>query len=302
MFKIRYVSARLRERGLEGFGRYRGNSCGARIGLLADRPYSMTCAFILLSEQYQPTFRVAPIQSQPPEVTADADEGNGGMRNSLVTSGLAASISALIAVVAVAYPSSSSAAKLPPLDIKFSKNTRITIATGATCPAGTTAPCDVVILRAPFTCVDCALDFKNVFTAGGNAVTVGFVAPGGQCPSILGQGTTTGTTYSVNFASLNVSFSSPTQSNTIYEGTVVFQVSGANVFTSAIIDIQGKSGALTLTGSGDFSSIVGITPVSVFVRYAEPIADKDDPKSGIDIDCVDIAPVYGGNIPPFPSL
>jgi len=223
------------------------------------------------------------------------------MRNSLVPSGFTASILALIAAVAVAYPCSSSAAKLPPLDIKFSNNTRIAIATGATCPAGTTVPCDVVILRARFTCVDCGVDFKNIFTAGGNAVTVGFVAPGGQCASILGQGTTTGTTYSINFASLNVSVLSPIEPNT-YEGTAVFQVSGANVFTSAIIDIKGNSGALTLTGSGDFSSIVGITPVSVFVRDAEPIADMDDPKSGIDIDCVDVAPVYGDNIPPFPTL
>jgi hypothetical protein len=232
-------------------------------------------------------------------VTTDAGEGNASMRNSLVPIRLAASILALILVMAVAYPSSSSAAKPPALDIKFSNNTRMTIAASATCPAGTTAPCDAFILRAPFRCGDCGVDLKNAFANGGNALTIGFVAPGGQCPSILGQGTTTGTTYLVNFASLNLSFSSsPTKSKTIYEGTAVLQVSGANSFTSAIIEVQGNQGTLTLTGSGDFSSIVGITPVSVFVKDAESTADKDDPSSGIDIDCVDVDPIYGRNIPP----
>jgi len=160
-----------------------------------------------------------------------------------------------------------------------------------------------VILTAPFTCTDCAKDFASAFAPG--AVTVGFVAPGGQCPAILGGGKVTGTTYSVNFDSLNVVVRSLTKFETIYEGAGVFPFSGANAFASVIIDIKkmsGKSsGMLTLSGSSDFASIIGTTPVSIFMVYTESVPDKDDRTPGIDVACADVAPVYIGNIPPTPT-
>jgi hypothetical protein len=198
---------------------------------------------------------------------------------------------------------SASAASIPSPDVKFGKRTFMSIASSDACPAGTTAPCDTVILSAPFTCSDCAKDFASAFAPG--AVTVGFVAPGGECPAILDGGKVTGTTYSVNFDSLNVVVRSLTNFETVYEGAGVFPFSGANAFASVIIDItkmSGKtSGMLTLSGSSDFASIIGSTPVSIFMVYTESVPDKDDRTPGIDVACADVAPVYIGNIPPTPT-
>ena len=85
---------------------------------------------------------------------------------------------------------SASAVSTPSPDVKFGKRTFMSIAGSESCPAGTTRPCDTVILSAPFTCSDCAKDFASAFAPG--AVTVGFVAPGGQCPAILDGGQVTG--------------------------------------------------------------------------------------------------------------
>jgi len=195
---------------------------------------------------------------------------------------------------------SATAAKTSGSDIKFSKKTFMSIAGSDRCPAGTTRPCDTVILTAPFTCADCAKDFASAFAPG--AVTVGFVAPGRQCPAILDGGNVTGVTYSADFDSLNVVVRSLGTSETVYEGAGVFPFLGANAFASVIIDVKkmpGKgSGLLTLSGSSDFASIIGTTPVSIFMVYAESVPDKDDRTPGIDVACADVAPVYIGNIPP----
>src|SRR5208282_1201908 len=157
----------------------------------------------------------------------------------LLSSILATSILALVAVTS--HSGSSSAANGPKPDLKFGKNTFMSVATSSECPAGTLPPCDTVILTAPFTCSDCRKDFASAFaSSGGDEVTVGFVAPGGQCPTILSGGNTTGTTYSIDFSSLNVVVSALTNKETLYEGAAVFPDSGHNAFASAILDVKGN--------------------------------------------------------------
>jgi len=215
------------------------------------------------------------------------------MKRYLVAGALGALIIALMTIFAPTYAENTFAAVQPP-DFKFLKTTMLTFTINKAC-ADTLAPCDTVTLTAPFTCVDCGMDFKHTFAAAGNAVTVGFVAPGGQCPAILNipQEPTTGTTYSVDFGALNVFVPLRTKLETLYEGAAVLPISGANGFAAAIIYIYGKVGTLILTGSGNFSRILNTKPVSVFIIDTEPKPKDKGDRANPEIACVDVAkPLY----------
>src|ERR1700731_2849077 len=212
------------------------------------------------------------------------------MKRYLAAGALRAFVMALMAVFAATYAGNTSAAEVQPPDFKFLKTTTLTFTINNAC-AGPLAPCDTVTLTAPFKCVDCGMDFKRAFAAGAaNAVTVGFVAPGGQCPAILQipQAPTTGTTYFIDFGSLNVFVPLRTKLETIYEGAAVLPISEANGFAAAIIDIKGNIGTLTLTGSGNFLRILNTKPVSVFIKVTEPKPQDPGDVANPEIACFDV--------------